>query len=89
MRILLINKFLHPNGGSETYIFKLGDFLKEQGHEVQYFGMEHKGRCCGKPVNAIYQLHGFSSGIHAVQADLSGQNDLFLRGKEEAEAGVG
>ena len=42
MRILMINKFLYPNGGSETYIFKLGDYLKSQGHEVQYFGMEHK-----------------------------------------------
>ena len=28
MRILMINKFLYPNGGSETYIFKLGDYLK-------------------------------------------------------------
>lgn len=28
MNILMINKFLYPNGGSETYIFKLGDFLK-------------------------------------------------------------
>ncbi len=27
MRILMINKFLYPNGGSETYIFKLGDYL--------------------------------------------------------------
>lgn len=45
MKILIINKFLYPNGGSETYIFKLGAALKQQGHEVQYFGMEHKGRC--------------------------------------------
>lgn len=47
MKILIINKFLYPNGGSETYIFKLGDFLKSQGHEVQYFGMEHGGRIVG------------------------------------------
>ena len=40
----MVNKFLHPNGGSETYIFKLGDYLKEIGHEVEYFGMEHEGR---------------------------------------------
>jgi glycosyltransferase involved in cell wall biosynthesis len=45
MKILMINKFLHPSGGSETYIFKLGDYLKSIGHEVQYFGMEHDGRC--------------------------------------------
>lgn len=41
MRILMINKFLYPNGGSETYIFKLGEYLEKMGHEVQYFGMEH------------------------------------------------
>ena len=52
MKILIINKFLFPNGGSETYIFKLGDYLKSQGHEVQYFGMEHEGRSVGNAVNA-------------------------------------
>lgn len=50
MRILFVNKFLHPNGGSETYIFKLGDYLKSLGHEVQYFGMEHEGRCVGNRI---------------------------------------
>ena len=27
MKILMVNKFLYPNGGSETYIFKLGEYL--------------------------------------------------------------
>ena len=40
MRVLIINKFLYPNGGSETYIFKLGEALEQHGHEVQYFGMD-------------------------------------------------
>lgn len=52
MKILMINKFLYPNGGSETYIFKLGESLEKNGHEVQYFGMEHKDRCVGNNVNA-------------------------------------
>lgn len=52
MKILMINKFLHPNGGSETYIFKLGAYLQSIGHEVQYFGMEHEGRIVGNRVNA-------------------------------------
>ena len=52
MRVLIINKFLYPNGGSETYIFKLGGALEQHGHEVQYFGMEHEGRCVGNRVNA-------------------------------------
>ena len=40
MRMLIINKFLYPNGGSETYIFKLGEALEQHGHEVQYFGTQ-------------------------------------------------
>ena len=56
MRVLIINKFLYPNGGSETYIFKLGEALEQHGHEVQYFGMEHEGRCVGNRVNGIALL---------------------------------
>ena len=62
MRILMINKFLYPNGGSETYIFKLGDYLKSQGHAVQYFGMEHEGRCVGNRVNAYTSNMDFHGG---------------------------
>ena len=62
MKILMINKFLHPNGGSETYIFRLGDYLKSQGHEVQYFGMEHEGRCVGNRVNAYTSDMDFHGG---------------------------
>ena len=47
MKILMVNKFLYPNGGSETYIFRLGEQLQKIGHEVQYFGMEHEGRIAG------------------------------------------
>lgn len=64
MRILFINKFLHPNGGSETYIFKLGEYLQSIGHEVQYFGMEHEGRIVGNRVEAYtsdMDFHGGSS----------------------------
>ena len=62
MRILMINKFLHPNGGSETYIFKLGKQLQALGHEVQYFGMEHQGRCVGNRVNAYTSDMDFHGG---------------------------
>lgn len=62
MRVLFINKFLHPNGGSETYIFKLGDHLRSLGHEVQYFGMEHEGRCVGNRVNAYTSDMDFHGG---------------------------
>lgn len=62
MKILMINKFLYPNGGSETYIFKLGEYLISQGHEVQYFGMEHEGRVVGNRVNAYTDNMDFHGG---------------------------
>lgn len=62
MKVLMINKFLHPNGGAETYIFKLGEYLKSQGHEVQYFGMEHEGRCVGNVVNSYTSDMDFHGG---------------------------
>lgn len=62
MNVLMINKFLHPNGGSETYIFKLGDCLKQMGHQVEYFGMEHEGRCVGNRVNAYTADMDFHGG---------------------------
>lgn len=42
----MVNKFLHPAGGAETYVFELGACLAKLGHEVQYFGMEHPERKC-------------------------------------------
>jgi len=39
MKILLVNKFLYPRGGSESYMLSLGKYYEEHGHEVEYFGM--------------------------------------------------
>ena len=62
MKILMINKFLHPNGGSETYIFKLAKQLELLGHEVQFFGMEHEGRIVGNNVDAYTSDMDFHGG---------------------------
>lgn len=62
MKILMVNKFLYPNGGSETYIFKLGEYLQSQGHEVQYFGMEHEGRIVGNRAEAYTSDMDFHGG---------------------------
>ncbi|HIS52945.1 MAG TPA: glycosyltransferase family 4 protein [Candidatus Onthomonas avicola] len=62
MRILLVNKFLYPKGGSETYMLKLGAYLESVGHEVQYFGMESAARCVGNAVNAYTSPMDFHSG---------------------------
>ena len=39
MKILMVNKFLYPRGGSESYMLSLGEHLARLGHEVEYFGM--------------------------------------------------
>jgi glycosyltransferase involved in cell wall biosynthesis len=39
MKILMVNKFLYPRGGAETYFLKIGKWLEDNGNEVQYFGM--------------------------------------------------
>ena len=62
MKILMVNKFLHPNGGSETYIFQLGEHLVSLGHQVQYFGMEHQGRIVGNRVGAYTADMDFHGG---------------------------
>lgn len=62
MKILMINKFLYPNGGSETYIFKLGEQLIRQGHEVQFFGMEHEKRCVNNHMETYTTSMDFHTG---------------------------
>lgn len=58
----MVNKFLYPNGGSETYIFEIGKQLEKLGHEVQFFGMEHKGRIVGNNANAYTADMDFHTG---------------------------
>ena len=58
----MVNKFLYPNGGSETYIFELGKQLADMGHEVQYFGMEHKGRIVGNNAQSYTSDMDFHTG---------------------------
>lgn len=62
MKILMINKFLFQNGGSETYVFEVGRQLQKEGHEVQYFGMEHPDRVVGNRVNAYTPNMDFHTG---------------------------
>ena len=62
LKILIVNKFLYPNGGSETYIFKIGEQLQKCGHEVQYFGMEHSGRIVGNQLGLYTKDMDFHTG---------------------------
>lgn len=53
MRVVLANKFLHPQGGAERAVLTLGRELAERGHDVSYFGMQH-------PANVV---HGENVGL--------------------------
>ena len=43
-------------------MFKLGDYFEKTGNEVQYFGMEHEGRCVGNRANAYTSDMDFHNG---------------------------
>lgn len=62
MKVLLINKFLYPKGGSETYVFKLGKTLEKYGHEVEYFGLENEKNIVFNSVGAYVSDMDFSKG---------------------------
>ena len=41
MKVLLVNKYFYPRGGSENVFFDTGQLLREKGHEVIFFSMNH------------------------------------------------
>ena len=47
MKILMVNKFLYPRGGCETYMLNLAQELINKGHEVEYFGMYDQNNTVG------------------------------------------
>ena len=63
MKILMVNKFLYPKGGAETYVLSLGKILEEQGHEVQYFGLKDEKNVVGNEVKAGVFPRDFQKGI--------------------------
>ena len=62
MKILLVNKFLYPKGGSETYIFKLGEVLKKHGHTVEYFGLSNEKNIVTNSADSYVSDMDFSEG---------------------------
>ena len=51
MKILMVNKFLYPRGGCETYMLKLSEELKSKGHEIEFFGMYDEKNTVGNSEN--------------------------------------
>lgn len=63
MKILLVNKFLYPKGGAETYVLGLGALLTERGHTVQYFGLENPKNTVGNAAGEYVSSIDFSVGM--------------------------
>ena len=61
MKILMVNKFLYPRGGCETYMLYLGECLKKMGHEIQYFGMYDDQNTVGNAAGMYTQNMDFHS----------------------------
>ena len=51
MKILMVNKFLYPRGGCETYMLKLSEELKAKGHQIEFFGMYDEKNTVGNSEN--------------------------------------
>lgn len=64
MKILMVNKFLYPRGGSESYMLYLAEYLKKIGHEVEFFGMYDEKNTVGNSAGLYTQNMDFhSSGL--------------------------
>lgn len=58
----MVNKFLRPIGGAETYLLKLGAYWTQKGHEVSYFGMAHPDNCVGNEQGLYTKQMDFHGG---------------------------
>lgn len=85
MKILMVNKFLYPAGGAETYMFGLGNFLKASGHQVEYFGMDSEDRCVSNTIDC------YTENIDFRNAGLSDKLKSSLKTiySKEAESKIG
>ena len=64
MKILMVNKFLYPRGGSESYMLSLGDCLAKMGHQVEYFGMYDEKNTVGNSAKQYtYNMDFHSTGL--------------------------
>jgi len=57
----MVNKFLYPRGGSESYMLSLGECLERLGHEVEYFGMYDEKNTVGNSAGMYTQNMDFHS----------------------------
>ncbi len=51
----MVNKYLYPVGGAETYMFSLAKILQENGHHIEFFGLKNDGNIVGNQWNILMQ----------------------------------
>lgn len=61
MKILMVNKFLYPRGGSESYMLYLAEYFRRSGHEVEFFGMYDEKNTVGNSAELYTQNMDFHS----------------------------
>lgn len=57
----MVNKFLYPRGGCESYMLSLGACLEKMGHQVEYFGMYDEKNTVGNSVGLYTKNMDFHS----------------------------
>ena len=66
MKILMVNKYLYPKGGAETYFLKIGEYLTKQENEVIYFGMYDEKNIVGNRQNLYAKNKDFHKKMLAI-----------------------
>ena len=57
----MVNKFLYPRVGRESYMLYLGEHLQKLGHEVEYFGMLDENNTVGNSLGLYTKNMDFHS----------------------------
>ena len=86
MKVLQVNKFLYTVGGSETVMFQTAELLRQQGHEVVFFGMQD-ARNVTKAQEAYFVSNvDYREQRHGRQLlQLPGMSARFLHSREAAK----
>ena len=71
MKILIVNRYLCPKGGVETYIKQLGEYYSSQGHSVEYFGCDSEKRWVQNTWNVYVKPYGSKGMVGALQKKIA------------------
>ena len=61
MKVLMIDRYLYPFGGAQTYMLAIAEWLKKQGHSVEFFGMQHEKNMVGNSAGQYTRFMDFHS----------------------------